>query len=406
VELGDRTTLTQSAGVLGTVTTRQGTDIGLTLDALGDTPIGLRFTQPLLRGAGTAINEAPVDIARLQESQNFYALQQTLINTVSTTVTQYTSLVQAQESVAIQAQALARRRQQLEISAALVAAGRRAELELADSRRAIANAESDLLVARNNLEAANTALLDQIGTDQSILFSTAADQVAELFQAAVARVETYDLEVLLAIAYQRRPDYLQTLLDQDIAQLNQQRATDDLRWQLNVEGDANLGDFSQTTVGLVARRTFDEPDLETAQVRSEVQVLQQENRLLQQQIAIRNEISNQLNTVRANLVRVEAARRATENARLQLAVTQELFQRGRGRTLFEIISQEENLVSAQNQQLQAEITFLNSVVALDQAVGLTLATWSREVDFLPALLPPESQEAFENPAPDLGLPAE
>jgi outer membrane protein len=121
-ELGDRTTLTQSAGVLGEVTTRQGTTLGLTLDALGDIPIGLQFTQPLLRGFGTAINEAPVEIARLQESQNVYDLQQTLIETVSTTVTQYTSLIQAQESVAIQTQALARRQQQLEILTALVAA--------------------------------------------------------------------------------------------------------------------------------------------------------------------------------------------------------------------------------------------------------------------------------------------
>ncbi|NER85204.1 MAG: hypothetical protein F6K42_38020, partial [Leptolyngbya sp. SIO1D8] len=64
-ELGDRTTLTQSAGLLGEVTTRQGTAFSLTLDALGDTPIGLQFTQPLLRGAGTTVNEAPVDIARI-----------------------------------------------------------------------------------------------------------------------------------------------------------------------------------------------------------------------------------------------------------------------------------------------------------------------------------------------------
>ncbi|RZM81772.1 TolC family protein [Leptolyngbya iicbica] len=392
-EIGDRATLTQSAGVLGEVTTRQGTQIGLTLDALGDTPIGLRLTQPLLRGAGTAINEAPVEIARLQESQNGLGLQQTLIETVSTTVTQYTSLIQAQEAVAIQAQALARRQQQLEILTALVEAGRRAAVELADTRRSVANAERDLLVAQTGLEAANTALLDQLGTDQAVLFVAAADTVRDLFQAAVARVEPYDVETLVAIAYQQRPDYRQTLLAQDVAELNLAVAADDLRWQLNLEGDADLGDLSTTTVGLVARRTFDDPALETAQVRREVERAQQANRLAQQRIAIRNEITNRLNTVQTNLVRVDAARRATENARLQLNATRELFERGRpGGNLFQVISQEENLVEAQNQELRAEIEFLNSVVALDQSVGITLEIWQDEVNFAPALSPSTATE--------------
>jgi outer membrane protein len=392
-EIGDRATLTQSAGVLGEVTTRQGTQIGLTLDALGDTPIGLRLTQPLLRGAGTAINEAPVEIARLQESQNFLGLQQTLIETVSTTVTQYTSLIQAQAAVEIQSQALARRQQQLEILTALVAAGRRAAVELTDTRRSVANAERDLLVAQTGLEAANTALLDQLGTDQNLLFVAAADTIRDLFAAAVARVESYEVETLVAIAYQQRPDYRQRLLDQDVAQLNLAIAADDLRWQLNLEGDADLGDASSTTLGLVARRTFDDPALETARVRREVETAQQANRLSQQRIAIRNEITNRLNTVRTNLVRVDAARRATENARLQLEATRELFERGRsGGNLFQVISQEENLVTAQSQELQAEIEFLNSVVALDQSVGLTLDIWRDEVDFAPALSPPTTTE--------------
>ncbi|NER85275.1 MAG: TolC family protein, partial [Leptolyngbya sp. SIO1D8] len=392
-------------GLLGEVTARHGTAFSLTLDALGDTPIGLQFTQPLLRGAGTTVNEAPVDIARIVETQNFLDLRQTLINTVSTTVTQYTSLIQAQEAVVIQTQALERRRQRLEILTALVEAGRNARVDLADARRSVADAERDLLLAQTQLEEANTALLDQVGTEQPIVFVASADTIAELFTVAEARIETFDLEDLVAIAYQGRPDYLQTELDQQIAQLNLLLATDDLQWQLNVEGNANLGDFSETTLGLVARRTFDEPDLETALTRSQVERWQNENRLAQLQTTIRNEITNQLNTVQANLARVEAAQRATENARLQLEVTQELFRRGRsGADIFQIITQEENLVQAQNAELGAEIEFLNSIVNLDQAVGITLETWSREIDFSPALLTPDSVETFDTETPTQIIP--
>ncbi|MGF1524729.1 MAG: TolC family protein [Leptolyngbyaceae cyanobacterium] len=402
-ELGDRTTLTQSAGLLGEINTRQGTEFNLTLDTLGDTPISLQVTQPLLRGAGTAVNEAPVDIARLTEAQNWLELQDTLIDTVSTTVIQYTTLIEAQESVVIQTQALERRRERLQILTALVEAGRNARVDLVDAERSIADAERDLLLAQTQLEEANTALLDQIGTEQAVLFIASADTIADLFTAAAVRVETFEVEALAAIAYQRRPDYLQAELDPDVAQLNLRVAENDLQWQLNVESTADLGDFSETTLGLVLRRTFDEPELETALTRSQVEVAQAENRLAQLQTTIRNEVINQLNTVRANLARVDAARRATENARLQLEVTQELFNRGRsGADIFRIITQEEDLVQAQSQQLTAEIEFLNSIVNLDQAVGLTLDTWSQEVDFLPALLTPRSLDAFETNAPILG----
>jgi outer membrane protein TolC len=388
-ELSDTTSVNQSAGFLGRVQTRQGTRLEVTLDALSDTPIGIFFTQPLLRGAGTTINEAPVEIARLQEARNFYNLQQTLIDTVSTTITQYTTLIQAQEAVRIQVQALERRRRQLEILTALVAAGRRAEVNLVDSRRSVADAERDLLVAQTQLEAANSDLLNQIGSDRSILFVASTETVAQLFAAAAAQVEEFDVEALIAIAYRTRPDYLQTELDQNIADLNLRLAADDLRWQLDIVGGINLGNLSDTSLGAVARRTFEDPALETAQVRREVEIQQRANQLAKQQTAIRNQITTQINTVTANLARVEAARRSTENAQLQLQVTQELFRRGReGGTLSEIIKQEENLVKAQNSQLQAEIAFLNSVVSLDKAVGLTLEAWSGAVDFLPLLVTP------------------
>lgn len=381
-ELGDRTTFSQSVGLSGQLLTRQGTALGLTVDALDETPVTLQVTQPLLRGAGRGVNEAPVAIARLNETQNSLALQATLIDTVSTTVTQYTSLIQAQESVTIQQQALERRQQQLRILTALVEAGRRARVDLADVNRAVADAEGALLQAQTDLAVANTALLDQIGTEEPLVFIAAAEAIAALVAEAQARVTDFEVETLVETAYQRRPDYQQAVLDPKVAELNRQVAENDLQWQLNLEGNTALGDRSETTLGLVARRTFDDPALETALTRSQVDILQAENRLAQLQTTIRNEITNQLNTVRTNLARVETAQRAIDNARLQLEVSQELFRRGRsGANIFDIINQEENLVQAQNDELAARIEFLNSIVELDQAVGVTLDTWRDEVDF-------------------------
>ncbi|MEM6434564.1 MAG: hypothetical protein AAF773_12035, partial [Cyanobacteria bacterium P01_D01_bin.115] len=84
--------------------------------------------------------------------------------------------------------------------------------------------------------------------------------------------------------------------------------------------------------------------------------------------------------------------------------------RGRIQNVFQITNQEENLVDAENSELTARIQFLDSIVTLDQAVGLTLDTWSQAVNFLPALLTPESVEEFAPRSPELdeleAIPAE
>ena len=54
---------------------------------------------------------------------------------------------------------------------------------------------NEIWMAQTGLEAANTALLDQLGTDQNVLFIAASETIRNLFQAAVARVEPYEQEL-------------------------------------------------------------------------------------------------------------------------------------------------------------------------------------------------------------------
>ena len=117
-----------------TVTTRQGTDIRVEVDPInGDRLLNFRLSQPLLRGFGTAVNEAPVNQARLGETRNQLALQNTVIDLITLATTRYTNLISAQAQVDIQVQALGRRQRQLEILQALVTAGRRAPIDVFDT---------------------------------------------------------------------------------------------------------------------------------------------------------------------------------------------------------------------------------------------------------------------------------
>lgn len=383
----DATDIENQALLSLSLDTRQGTDMTLGIDPLDDTqPLLFRATQPLLRGAGRAVNEAPVDQARLQETQNQLAFRDTIITTITAAITRYTNLINAQSRVRIQVQALERRQQELAIQRALVEAGRRARLDLFETERSVADAERDLADAQNQLLQANRDILNLVGTDQNLQFVASEATVAQLFASAVERAATYDQTALVALALERRPDYRQAQLQRRQLELAQLIATDNLRWRLDAVTSGNLGDFSQSTVGLLATRTFDEPQLETAKIRSDIALEQQDNTLVRLEETIRNDVIAALGDVQSNLLRVEAAERATLNARRQLQVARTQFSLGRGSiTQFQLLDQEEQLVRAQTEEIAARVAFLNGVAQLEQTVGTTLASWADQVDLTPVL---------------------
>ena len=395
VRLGDATDTEEQALLNTTLTTRQGTDIAVGIDPLEETqPFLFRVRQPLLRGFGQAVNQAPVEQARLQEDQNRLGLRETAIATMTTAIIQYTSLISAQSRVEIQVQALQRRQEELAIQQALVEAGRRAPVDLFETERSVADAERELADAQNQLQQANNAILNSIGTDQNIRFVASEATVEQLFIDAEARAAVYDQEQLIALALESRPDYRQAQLQRQQLELDRLIARDNLRWQLDAVASGNLGDFSETTLGLVATRTFDEPQLETAQVRSEVALEQQDNTLAQLEAAIRNDVIASLGDVQSNLSRVQAAERATNNASLQLDVTRTQFRLGRGNvTQFQLLDQEDQLVRAQNEELAARVAFLNGIARLEQTVGITLESWADEVNLAPVMGDPEVDQS-------------
>ncbi|MGF1496651.1 MAG: TolC family protein, partial [Elainellaceae cyanobacterium] len=391
LEESDRTTTTESLLLTGEMLTRIGTEIRVDLDPIDEEqPLQLTLRQPLLRGFGRRVNEAPVAQARLNEQSGELALRQEAIATVTEAIVSYTALIQAQESVRIQIDALERRQAQFEITAALVEAGRRPAIDLVEAEGNIANAERDLQDARNQLAQANTNLLDLIGTDRAIAFTGSVASVEELFGRSLNQVPQADAADLISTAYARRPDYRIAQLEIETERLGVVIARDNRRWQLDLESNSTIGDTSDTSIGLVLTREFTDESLVTAQRRSQVNLLQEENNLAQLTDAIRNEVVNRLGDVRSNQRRLEAAQRSTEAARLQLEADRERFTRGRaGITLFDLTQREEALVNAQNAELAARISLLNSIVELEQAVGITLDRWDSRVDFAPVFEPPD-----------------
>lgn len=335
----------------------------------------ITITQPLLRGAGRRVNTASVKNARLGERQNILNLQQTQIDKLTDTVITYRTLIKNQEAVRIQELALDSKRRQLEGIQALVNAGRKPRSELIQTEKSIADTERSLILARNTHAQANSDLLKLMESDKAFMILIPKADVDIISRAELPQINRPSQE-LLAIAYKNRTDYQQTQFDIETEKSNLLLAKDNRRWNLDLQGSGNISESPRISAGLVLSHTFGEQSTKTEKIRREIGVKKNENKRSQLTNTIRQEVNDRLRDINSNLVQVKTSQRSREFAQQQLDVAQTIFRRRGGQvTLFEIIQKQDDLVTAQNEELQAKIDYLNAITTLEKTVGLTLEQW-------------------------------
>ncbi len=378
----DEDNVDSSLEVGASLLTPLGTNITLTADPLADfNSVRLEIRQPFIRGAGTKVNRASVISARLTDTNRILELKQSLIDEITQAIRAYRSLVEAQEGVKIQQNSLNSRLRDLEIQRALVEAGRRSRADLVQQEASVAAAEEQLLNALNTLSQANSDVLEIIDTDENLNIVVPQESIEALRDENLLRQVALNREGLLQIAYSQRPDYLQAKRDVDIAQLNLLEPKDNRRLSLDLVSDLSLGDNAQATAGLELTRTFEDQSLKTAFESGRVQLLQSQNTLEDVTETIKIEITDRVNDVNSNFAAIPKARQARELAQQRLEIVQELYRLGRdGVDIFQVTSQQDAVVAAQNTELNAIINYLNARTNLEQSLGTTLDTWQEFID--------------------------
>lgn len=240
----------------------------------------------------------------------------------------------------------------------------------------MAGAEEQLLSALNSQAQANADLLGIIDTERNLNIVIPQETIQALTDKSLFRPVELNQEDLLEQAYNRRPDYLQANLDLKIASLDLIEPKDDRRWQLDAVSNLNLDDSSNAIAGLELTKTLGDRSLQTAFETARVELLQEQNDLKESTETVRIEVSDRIADVNSNLAQIEKARRAKELAQERLVIVQQLYRRGRGGVdIFEVTSQQDQVVEAQNTELNAIIGYLNARTDLEQSLGTTLDTW-------------------------------
>ena len=352
--------------------------------------LDLTFTQPLLRGGGLKVGGATLRTARTNEEINLLAFKSAVIQLTSRVIGAYWSFVQAGRRVEIAARSLGRAQDLLEVNRLLVQTGRMAERDVVQAEADIARRELDLISAEGAFDAARMSLVDLLDIDSDTMFGATED-----LSEAQAALQVISAEDGTEIALQRRPDYLGALLGLENAETRVVVAKNERLWDLSLslatdlegDGDALVG--AARDLDRTGRRIALDLSVPVGRAASDPARLEYRRSLAAAEIASNNldELRQRISIEVRNAVRdVELARRGVALASTALELAEQKTQIEREKlslglsTNFQLVTFENDLVLAENAELDALARLLNSVTELERTLGTTLERWDIDVE--------------------------
>ncbi len=344
----------------------------------------LGFTQPLPKGAGIDINTVTLRTARIGEENNLLSLQSTLISTITSVITTYRSYLQTFQKRSIAADSLERAKKQLTINEALVETGRLAGVELIQSQADIAQKEFDFLTSRNNLDSSQLSLIQVLDVNKASNIVPVEEDKSTL------KLMKPDYEKSLQIALANRTDYLQALNNYEVSKMGLMVAKNNRLWDLSLTtstsvsrsdtkfsnaerklADAGRADYS---VGLSLTIPFGDLSRHSSYVSSSIGLENSRISLRELKEGIEIDIKDRIRDIELKILQLVLAHRAKVLSKRKLEV--EMIKLKAGLTTnFQIVTFQNDLVTAENSETDSIINYKNALTNFDQALGTTLKTW-------------------------------
>ena len=344
----------------------------------------LTITQPLLQGFGLNANLARVRLAKNSRLISNEQLQYTVLSAIAQVSKSYWDLVGAVEQLKVQQEALNNAGRLLDINQKRLKIGTGAAIDIVQAKAGVALRQSGLITAHAQVKNAEDVLKQLLGMQEGD--SLARGSIIPLNRPAVTDIVT-DEAASLALALKERPDIKSTELAIESAKIQEKQANNALLPNVALTGSAAQGahnhyvsevfegvvdpldkSFSVGVTGTVslgnrtARGTYQHAKLATGQAQ------QQWTRAKQiaardVSLAIRSlETSRTLVASNRNARALQETNLAAEEKRLNLGVS----------TSYQVLLKQQDLTSAQTQEVQSLIQFEKAVIDLRTAQGTLL----------------------------------
>ncbi len=371
----------------------------------------LTLTQPLLRGRGPRVNLARIRIAKNNRAVAENQLKIQVMNTLSEVVKAYWDLVGANQQLAVREKSLANADRLLDINERRMEIGTGAALEVVQAKASVAQRQGDVISARAQVRTSEDRLKllldmrDDRSFSQLKLVPVDAPYATELDLDESASVER---------ALENRPEMHSAELDISSAELEKNRAANDMLPQLDVAGSvfqgARGGKASDVFDGVTNRNDNSWSLSVTGSVpipnragrgayeKAHLSKRQAEERFQKTVAELTLNVRNALRGLATSRILVESSKQAralqetnvmAEEKRLKLGVT----------TSFEVLRTQEDLATAEAQEVQALIDFEKAKADLELAEGRLLSSLGVEYDIPEPEKPVSFARSIVPPAP-------
>ncbi|CDL87443.1 TolC family protein [Xenorhabdus cabanillasii] len=329
--------------------------------------------QPLLRGAGTDINNAPILLAKLREQTNRLNLKATISDSITQIILAYHALLRAQEQQALAVASLKRMQKLVETNKELIDAGRMAQTDIIQTQADLAMQELSAKEAENNVHTAKLALLKLLAL--SLKTPIQATDTLEGTHVSL------NVEQSIKKAQAQQPGYLIQLLSAKAADIQLLQARDNRLWDLSLVGGTSQyrSSSSETRnwenyVGIQLDIPIGDMTRKQTEVQAKVDVQKQTLHLEEAKINLEQRVINAIRDTESRWQEYQLAIKASSLSQKKLEIEQEKLQAGRSSN-FQVLSFETDLRNAENARLNTLIQYLNAQAELDQILGTTLESW-------------------------------
>ncbi len=348
------------------------------------------LTQPLLRGSNPAVVLAPLHNAYDTELLNRVQLRSGIIDTIVQVITDYRSVISAEQALKIDKNSLKRAKINLENTRKFIEAGQKARMDLAQAKLTVTQNQITIYSDENTLAQARQTLLLDLGMNPDTLIKIDT-------QVKVKRYIPPSVKKSIKIALMNSPTYQEDLINLRIARRNLLVALDNARWQLNATVGATWGNGSGGPPNNNFRSIVNgQNQSQNASLSLTVPINDVQNQadiagarvsIRQQQISrdlekatIKSNVLNALRSLKIDWLSLQSAIEAERLQQINLENAYKQFKAGKIDSLS--VSQQQDTLTQQEQAvLSSKIQYLNDVTSFRQLLQQTLHHWNIRLKF-------------------------
>ncbi|HPW56613.1 MAG: TolC family protein [Thermoanaerobaculaceae bacterium] len=362
-----------------------------------NTGFSLGLKQPLLRGFGTDVNRAGIEVARRNRDMSRLAFEQIVISTLQQVESAYWNLVYRIDNLAVKRQSLKLAQDLLDQTRTRVRIGTAAPIDIVQSEATVAAREQEIILAENQVDDAADLLKQLMG------FENTDDWQSRIVPTDVLELqaEQVSLEAALDQALARRVELQQKQLETEIREVGLLTARNAALPALGV--NVNYGytgvdgtqtvrdssgnviavhrggwddalrqvtdlDYRQWSAGFQFTYTLGNHDAKARMAQRRYELRSARQSLALQRQAVIADVRAAVRGLEAGAKSIAAAIKARELAERNLDAEQKKFANGMS-TNYQVLQIQEDLAAALASELYSKVAFRIARVQYEVAIG-------------------------------------